>query len=431
MRKGLLGTVAAALVGTGTALAQAPAYLPGPAAASPGYASVIADSPVLLPAQPDAPAPAAPAPGLTGGSTGLRPGVDCLPDPGDVGRKSPRLYGDVAYLPTWIKNGPRNFPLAIVTPALGTGAGFAPGTLFFGGNDIDYGTQDGIRGTAGVWLDRQARFGVEAGGFLLERGADGFGLTHDGSATNPVILARPLIAVATGQIVTIPIGLPGVSAGSILVSSTSRLWGADGDFVWNFRDCRPLRIDLLAGFRYLDLLEKLDVTQVSNLGLTSGAAFTVADSFDTRNQFYGGQVGSRAVLTRGRLSLALTSKLALGFTHEVVDRVGATSSNLPGVTAGVPGGLLVQASNAGRDTRDRFAVLPEATIQLGYRLTEHLDAFIGYNFLYVSSVARPGDQIDPVISLAALGTAGARPAGGITGSDFYAHSALAGVGYRW
>jgi hypothetical protein len=121
--------------------------------------------------------------------------------------------------------------------------------------------------------------------------------------------------------------------------------------------------------------------------------------------------------------------VALGFTHEVVERAGANGVTIPGVTA-VEGGLLVNPGNAGRDVRARFAVLPETTVQLGYWITEHLNAFVGYNFLYVSSVARPGDQIDPVIGAVRPG-ATAHPVGGITGTDFYANSVTLGLGYNW
>ena len=55
-----------------------------------------------------------------GGSTGLRPGVDCLPNPCDVCQRSPRWYGDLAFLLVWIKDG-RN-PTPLVTA--GTAANF-------------------------------------------------------------------------------------------------------------------------------------------------------------------------------------------------------------------------------------------------------------------------------------------------------------------
>src|SRR4051812_48382513 len=100
MGKGLLSTVVLALVATSPASAQTPSYLPGPGDPLPGRASVGVGMPVLLPAAPDSLPPATDT-GLTGGSTGLRPGVDCLPNPCDVCPTKPRMYGDIAYLLLW------------------------------------------------------------------------------------------------------------------------------------------------------------------------------------------------------------------------------------------------------------------------------------------------------------------------------------------
>ena len=59
------------------------------------------------------------------------------------------------------------------------------------------------------------------------------------------------------------------------------------------------------------------------------------------------------------------------------------------------GGLLaLPGANIGRYTQSKFAVVPEAGVKIGYHLTPNLRLAVGYNFLYLSSVLRPGDQID-------------------------------------
>src|SRR5204863_9554933 len=80
MRKEMLSCVATALVGAGSALAQYHSYLPSD---GPAPASSPRSMPVLLSADPAPPPPpdkgsTAP-PTSSGGSTGLVPGVDCLP----------------------------------------------------------------------------------------------------------------------------------------------------------------------------------------------------------------------------------------------------------------------------------------------------------------------------------------------------------------
>ncbi len=71
-----------------------------------------------------------------------------------------------------------------------------------------------------------------------------------------------------------------------------------------------------------------------------------------------------------------------------------------GMTQVFPGGLLaLPGANIGSYSQNKFAVVPEATINLGYHLRPNLRIFVGYNFLYASSVLRPGEQIDPTIDV--------------------------------
>ena len=42
---------------------------------------------------------------------------------------------------------------------------------------------------------------------------------------------------------------------------------------------------------------------------------------------------------------------------------------------------------------------PEAKLQLGYDITHHIRVYAGYDFLYLTKVARPGDQMDHQVDL--------------------------------
>jgi hypothetical protein len=63
-------------------------------------------------------------------------------------------------------------------------------------------------------------------------------------------------------------------------------------------------VDVLAGFRFLELTEGLaiteDLTVDPRVPLAGGTAFRVHGQFTTRNRFYGGQVGARAPGTADR-----------------------------------------------------------------------------------------------------------------------------------
>ncbi len=48
----------------------------------------------------------------------------------------------------------------------------------------------------------------------------------------------------------------------------------------------------------------------------------------------------------------------------------------------------------GQYSTSHFAVAPECQLQFGYQFTPGIRAGIGYNCLFLSSVVRPGNQID-------------------------------------
>jgi hypothetical protein len=63
-------------------------------------------------------------------------------------------------------------------------------------------------------------------------------------------------------------------------------------------------------------------------------------------------------------------------------------------TVMVPGGVRALPTNIGHYAREEFAVVPETILQMGYQPVSSLRFFIGYNFLYMSNVLRPGGTID-------------------------------------
>src|SRR5262249_55469830 len=117
--------------------------------------------------------------------------------------------------------------------------------------------------------------------------------------------------------------------------------------------------------------------------------------------FYGGQVGGMAEINLGSLFVQTTAKVALGTVHQGTSISGSTTTNdLSGFTVvqTFPGGYLGVPSNSGRFSRDRFCVVPEANLSVGWQPTTGVRLFAGYTFLYLSDVARPGDQVDRVIA---------------------------------
>ena len=123
-------------------------------------------------------------------------------------------------------------------------------------------------------------------------------------------------------------------------------------------------------------------------------------------------------------------KLALGNTHSRIDINGSTTT-----AAGTfAGGLLALPSNMGVHTSDQFSMVPELGLTLGYDLTCHLRATVGYSFIYWSNVSRPGDQIDLNVSPSQFPPTtqtATMPAFVQHTTDFWAQGINVGLDYRF
>jgi hypothetical protein len=431
-----LGALAALLLAGPLALAQ------GPAAPEGG-----AKQPEVLP-PPRLPAPSPPAAATAPAPSPLPPVAapedDSLVPCGDGFADADwrlcgppgRIYGSAEYLLWWTKG--QQMP-ALAT--IGSTADMPPGALgqpstveVLGDRNADTQVRSGARFTAGEWITADQTIGVEAGVFFLEPHSTRMGASSDGS----VLLARPFFAVGN---VTLPDGTqqtlaqedaliianPGVSSGSIHMSTQNKFWGAEANARCNLCGDCFYRADLLAGFRFLELKDSLSIVSVSDTIPPSGPT-TVADVFHTVNQFYGGQVGAALNFCRGRWTLDFRGEFALGAIRRVAAIEGATIMTAGGTTSSVAGGLFVQPTNIGRHTSVAFGVVPELGVRANYQITRFLRAYTGYSFIYLArNVAQPGDQIDRAVNvnqIPALGrmplSGDARPAFGFQNTDFWA-----------
>src|SRR5262249_965812 len=157
------------------------------------------------------------------------------------------------------------------------------------------------------------------------------------------------------------------------------------------------------GFRYVYLRERLEFATTSpDFPPVAGEFFNTSDTFDARNNFYGGQVGARAAWNLRPLSLSATRKVALRVMRPTVPVDGFTPTNDFTVNGGpgevFPGAYFSQPTNIGQHRRDRFGVVPEASASVGYQMTQSLRLSVGYTFLYLNDVVRPGEQIDRAIN---------------------------------
>jgi hypothetical protein len=160
------------------------------------------------------------------------------------------------------------------------------------------------------------------------------------------------------------------------------------------------QIDILAGYRYFHLQENLGVISDTesidpNGGVPVGTTFAISDSFNTQNNFNGGQLGVDIQAHNGCWTLGFLAKVALGSVSQRVAINGSTVRDIPNVgTDTFSGGILALDSNIGTYRRNQFGILPEFGVDLRYQLTPLWRVNLGYSLLVLTNVVRPGDQID-------------------------------------
>ncbi len=300
------------------------------------------------------------------------PPVVIVPAYGPLG-----VWFDADYLLWWTRSA--HVP-AIATSTVEAGAigPATPQTLFDGGG-VDLGARSGGRFAFGLWLQDSHVLGVEGTYLFLENHSVplAFGLEDASDPTAP--------------------------PGTFAVSYSSNLQGAEINLLANLSRSPNFRCELLGGFRFLDLEEKVHVVQ-DFISADTSEEDIWDDLCRTRNDFYGGQIGTRAEWEYDRFCLGLSGKVALGVTSQRVTFNGGLTQILTGVGTDAFGNPIEtvqvnQSSNGGlvfqpaTYSRDRFTVVPEVGVNLGYQFTSYLRGSLGYNFLYWSSVARAGDQL--------------------------------------
>jgi hypothetical protein len=334
----------------------------------------------------------------------------------------------------WLKDGRINAPLVTSTrDPFSTGILGQPGTfVVYGNSEVEHNAFVGGRLNGGFVLNEARTMAIEASGGIL---------------------ARPYTDVVAGQGASALQEFPGAFTGGVTVETTSQLWGAEINFVKNIFRTECISLDFLIGARYLQLDEDLSINDtflVLNAGigffngtaLPEGNAVIRTDLFETKNRFYGGQIGGRLEYRLGTFYVLGKLKVALGDNSQEVNVDGRSSlfvsDNLAAVT---PGGLLALATNIGSTTRDEFSAVPEASVNVGWHITPHIRIYAGYTFLYWTNVLRPGEQIDLRVNPGILPTA---PVGqfGVPGgpqlptvllksNDFFAHGMNFGVAFRF
>jgi len=334
---------------------------------------------------------------------GNLPNASTPPGCGQPGPCCPVGYVSAEYLLWWLKKPSLSTPL--LTTALpgsgGNGAlGNASTVVLLDKGGLDYNPQSGGRLTAGIWFDPSHILALEGDGFLFERNPVGF--SQFSNPRGDPLLAVPYTNVTPGAATgptALQLSAPNVAAGGISVGTSNQFWGAESNLIVNCHGCGDcncgLGFSFFGGFRYLDYSEQTTINTFTG-PVGAPPPLVTNDVFHTRNQFYGGQVGTRFALSLCHFFFAGQAKIAFGEEEETASAGGVTQT-APGTT--VPVGFFVVGSNQGRFNRDQFTYVPEAEGRIGYQFTPHISMWAGYTLLYWNQMLRSGQQIDPNIDM--------------------------------
>lgn len=312
-------------------------------------------------------------------------------------------WASVEYLLWWRRG--QNFP-ALVTTSPGVtelgDAGVLPdATVLFGNETIGEEARPGGRVTIGSWLNDCRTCGVEGRFFAL--GDEQISYAAD-STTFP-ILARPFRDPnAMTQEATLLAFTGFTGPGNVNITSNSNVLGGDFLCRWQAAQSATTKMDLLVGYQFSRIDEDFNInsatTAINVPGIDAGTTFTTSERFFARNEFHAAQIGLAATYESCNWSVDLLAKLAFGNMRQVVTIAGQTTIVTPGPagTTNTTPGPLAGAANSGRHANDEFAVSPELGINCRYSITECLDLAFGYSFIYWSSIAQAGNQIDSMLN---------------------------------
>jgi hypothetical protein len=325
-----------------------------------------------------------------------------------------RFWLRADYLMWWTSG--QNLPPLVTTSPQGTAqeqAGVLPNaSILYGDETINYDGRSGVRTALGAWLDACHIWGVEFDFLNLGQPSDCFSRTSTG---NP-ILARPYFNVETNQQDRELVAFPDIVEGTVSVDARDYFQSIGATLSYNLcssnccDSCDPCedacgppllyccRSDLLFGFRHYNLNDSIGIAEnlrITDPGPTQDNTFAIRDNFHAGNEFYGGELGLRNRLYRGRWSLDILTKVAVGGTRQTVNIDGSTTVTASGQPTQVyDAGVFAVGSNSGTYQRDVFAMIPQLGVELGCQLTCHWRAMVGYNILYWGCVTRAADQID-------------------------------------
>jgi len=301
---------------------------------------------------------------------------------------------------------------------------------YYGNKGISWNDGNGAKLTVGAWIDEKKQYGIELTGFYIPKQTQSVEFNplpgnvdtffDDFNTGSPSHLKQNFF--------------PSDPASSASFQYSTEQYGGEANGLihvgtWEPTNGIKVNVDGLGGFRYFGLQDSY-----SDQYLEPNAGFFYFDNFKTENNFYGANFGAHIRVECKRFFAEITPKVALGVTDESLDVSG---SNVVPFNPG-PGGFYASGNKLGQHSSTPFAYLPQVTVKLGYNINGTIEAFVGYDALYLSDVARVENQISTQLDgnqMAGFGftpggPADASPAYGVSSSSLFEQGVTAGLTFK-
>ncbi|MDX1925563.1 MAG: BBP7 family outer membrane beta-barrel protein [Pirellulaceae bacterium] len=281
--------------------------------------------------------------------------------------------------------------------------------------------------SGGRYLDACQKIAVGGRVFGIFQNSQTRTITSDGTTSVGIPFYNTTINAEDAYLVAFNTGVVPVSSGTVSARMDLNMIGAEASGYFLLGRSNDHRVDLVSGYTYNKLKDSTTVGSITTDQFTGnlipdGTTFTTSDLFEAENNFHGAHIGMLSSVVHKRITLSTLAKVSFGSMNQTASVRGFTIQDFNG-TASFPGGVLTQQSNIVEFSRNTFAFLPEMRVKMGYSLSECIQLNVGYSFMYWSSVALSGNQIDHSVdfSQALGGAASTRPAFSFVDSGYWMH----------
>jgi hypothetical protein len=347
-----------------------------------------------------------------------------------------RLSIDVDFLYWFLERMRVPALLTTGTPASGGVLGEIGTDTIYGDDRLDsrHDRYVGVRFGVDYWLNDDRTVGLNGSAFFLERDSSNFTVKWNAIP----LLARPYVDATDGSekafIIAGPSPGVGDLTGAFNAYSRIELFGQDANVLYGLGRGECWKLDALAGFRFLQMRERLDLTGVSKVLPEESTLLSQTDHFDTFDKFFGVQAGLTGEAHRGPWFVEGKVALSIGGDDQEIRTYGTTLYQTPQVRMTEDYGVLVLPSNRGTFERGAFDFVTETQINVGCDLTRHIRFRVGYSILTWLNPVRPGDQITPInLAQVAPGAPAftGKPSVPFREDSFWAQGGNVGLEFRW